>query len=855
MLSEAKYLRLFSPDSVPSEKKSGIESLASRTSPAALQLRFAQNELSWFSRHLIIRHSFMLRHSLVIRHSCFVIVFALGMGNALAEKRPITEKDLWDFVWIGDPQVSPDGSRVAFVRVTVNEKKEGYNTSIWSVNLESGRPRPESGSASKAEPREGAPAPSAGEPPRQLTKGDHDTTPRWSPDGKFLAFLRSTEKDGKPEPPQLAILPMAGGDSFVFTDSPKGAGNPVWAPDGKSIAFTSETNAEDLAKQEKKKSEEKSKKPVAGNGDPGPRSTPAATASPATDEHESDVHVITRAVYRQDNEGYIDPKHPTHIWIVTAPHGAEEKVKPRQLTTGRFDEDDAIWSKDGSQIYFTSSRIDEPYYELPRTDLYSVASAGGKPVKITTIDLNTQFGPGGGALALSPDGRQVAFVAATNQPINSYTEPDLWVLDLSPNAKPRNLTADFDFDIDGFIIGDSAPPRAGGLNKPIWTADGKGLIEVYSKEGRRNLALFDVPVAGGADPGASGAVHDLTSGNHGVMTFRATPDGSKLVYVISTPTRVNDLFVLDRAISGTSPKQLTNINDELFSKLNLTDPEEIWYNSFDGKRIQIWVQKPPGFDPHKKYPLILNIHGGPHVAYGFIFDHEFQWMAGKGYAVLYPNPRGSISYGQEFGNVIQYHYPGDDYKDLMTGVDEVIKRGYVDDKKLGVTGGSGGGLLTNWVVGQTGRFAAAVSQRDIASWENWWYTGDFTLFQPNWFRAPPFEDPDDYRARSPISYITNVKTPMMFILGEADYRTPPGAGGEQMFRALKFRKIPTVMVRFPNESHELSRSGQPWHRVERLQHIVGWFDYWLMGVAKPEYEVTPEEEVPAKPKQGAKPPK
>jgi len=775
----------------------------------------------------------------------FVVCIA-AVSGAFAQKRNITEKDLWDFVWIGDPQVSPDGSRVAFVRVTVNDKKEGYNTSIWSVNLESGRPRPESGSASQAERREGAPAPSAGEPPRQLTKGDHDTTPRWSPDGKFLAFLRSTEKDGKPEPPQLAVLPMTGGDSFVFTDLPKGTGNPAWAPDGKSIAFTSETNAEDLAKQKKKKSEEKSKKPVAGNGDPGPRSTPAATASPATDEHESDVHVITRAVYRQDNEGYIDPKHPTHIWVVSAPNSAEEKVKPRQLTNGRFDEGDAIWSKDGSQIYFTSSRIDEPYYELPRTDLYSVASAGGKPVKITTIDLNTQFGPGGGALALSPDGRQVAFVAATNQPINSYTEPDLWVLDLSPNAKPRNLTADFDFDIDGFIIGDSAPPRAGGLNKPIWTVDGKGLIEVYSKEGRRNLALFDV---------ATGNATDLTSGNHGVMSFRATPDVSKLVYVISTPTRVNDLFVLDRATSGTSPKQLTNINDELFSKLNLTDPEEIWYNSFDGKRIQTWVQKPPGFDPHKKYPLILNIHGGPHVAYGFIFDHEFQWMAAKGYVVLYPNPRGSISYGQEFGNVIQYHYPGDDYKDLMAGVDEAIKRGYIDDKKLGVTGGSGGGLLTNWVVGQTGRFGAAVAQRDIASWENWWYTGDFTLFQPNWFRAPPFEDPDEYRARSPISYITNVKTPMMFILGEADYRTLPGAGGEQMFRALKFRKIPTVMVRFPNESHELSRSGQPWHRVERLQHIVGWFDHWLMGVAKPEYEVAPEEEVPAKPKQGAKPPK
>ncbi len=567
--------------------------------------------------------------------------------------------------------------------------------------------------------------------------------------------------------------------------------------------------------------------------------------------------MITRAEYRRDNEGYIDPKHPTHIWTVSLPRTAGEKVKPRQLTTGRFDEENAIWSKDGSQIYFTSSRIDEPYYELPSTDLYSVSAAGGKPVKITTIDLNTQFGPGGGALALSPDGKQVAFVAATNQPINSYTEPDLWVLDLSPDAKPRNLTADFDFDIDGFIIGDGAPPRAGGLNKPIWTPDGKGLIEVFSKEGKRNLALFDVPVAPPTRDGAgkSSPVQELTSGNQGVMTFRATPDGSKLVYVISTPTRLNDLFALDRAASGASPKQLTNVNDELFSKLNLTEPEEIWYDSFDGKHIQTWLQKPPGFDPHKKYPLILNIHGGPHVAYGFIFDHEFQWMAAKGYVVLYPNPRGSISYGQEFGNVIQYHYPGNDYKDLMAGVDEAIKRGYIDDKKLGVTGGSGGGLLTNWVVGQTGRFGAAVSQRDIASWENWWYTGDFTLFQPNWFRAPPFEDPDEYRARSPISYISNVKTPMMFILGEADYRTPPSAGGEQMFRALKFRKIPTVMVRFPNESHELSRSGQPWHRVERLQHIVGWFDHWLMGVPKPEYEVAPAEEVPVKLQQVAKPPK
>jgi len=186
-------------------------------------------------------------------------------------------------------------------------------------------------------------------------------------------------------------------------------------------------------------------------------------------------------------------------------------------------------------------------------------------------------------------------------------------------------------------------------------------------------------------------------------------------------------------------------------------------------------------------------------------------------------------------------------RDLMVGVDEVIRRGYIDENKLGVTGGSGGGLLTNWTIGQTDRFAAAVSQRDIANWESWWYTADFTLFQPTWFKGPPFEQQEDFRARSPITYIQKVKTPTMLVLGESDTRTPEDAGGEQMFRALKYRKIPTVLVKFPGESHELNRSGQPWHRVERLQHIVGWFDKWLMGANKPEYDVAPEV-APSKPR-------
>ena len=709
-----------------------------------------------------------------------VIVISLA-APALAQKRNITEKDLFNFVWIGDPQVSPDGSRVAFVRVTVNEKKDGYNTAIWTVTTASGETR-------------------------QLTNGPRDSTPRWSPDGKYLVFVRAPEVSGRTEPPQLFMLAMGGGEPFQFTTVPRGAGSPQWSPDGKMIAFYNSATPEELAKAAK------------SAAPPAPSASPAA--SPTPPERESDVRVINRAVYRANGAGYLDFKHPQHLWVVTAPKTGDEKVTPKQLTSGRFDQGGAFWAKDSSRLYYDTDYTDEPYYELPRTDLFSVAVTGGESTKLTTFDM------GAGGFTVSPDGKQIAFIASVSQPVRSYTQPDLWVMDLATNAKPRNLTADFDFDVGGGLTGDNAAPRAGGGSPPVWSPDSRNITMVYVKQGKANLGSFDV---------ATGRESDVTTGNQAVVSFRAVPDASKFVLLISTPTRVGDLFWMEKGSS--QPKQLTHVNDELFSKLNLTEPEEMWHNSFDGKKIQAWVQKPPDFDPNKKYPLILNIHGGPHAAYGFVFDHEFQWMAAKGYVVLYPNPRGSTSYGQEFGNIIQHNYPGDDYKDLMAGVDELIKRGYIDEKKMGVTGGSGGGLLTNWTITQTTRFAAAVSQRDISDWADWWYTADFTLFQPSWFKAPPFEDPEDYRKRSPITYINKVQTPLMLILGEADWRTPTGSGGEAMFRALKYRHIPTVMVRFPNESHELSRSGQAWHRIERLQHIVGWFDKWIMGVAKPEYDV------------------
>jgi dipeptidyl aminopeptidase/acylaminoacyl peptidase len=491
---------------------------------------------------------------------------------------------------------------------------------------------------------------------------------------------------------------------------------------------------------------------------------------------------IDRLNYRSDGSGFRQEGF-MHVFAVSDTGGVA-----RQLTDGDFNHNAPEWMNDSNTIVFSAVRKPEAEYVRFGSEIYSLNIPTGKIVQLTDRD-GQDSEP-----TVSPDGKLIAYVGSDRN-TDTYNVSKLYLMDANGGNK-RVLTETLD----------RAPTDL------MWSESGGEIYFVTEDRGTNNLQAVGQK---------GGAVRQITKGNHQLSPGNMSRNGI-VAGVLSDYKEPGDVVVVN--LKQPVPRKLTNVNDDLLENRKLGETEEIWYDSVGGMKVQGWIVKPPDFNPQKKYPLILYIHGGPHAMYGVGFNFEFQNHAAEDYVVLYTNPRGSTGYGKQFGNAINNNYPGEDYDDLMKGVDEVIKKGYIDEKNLFVTGGSGGGVLTAWIVGHTDRFAAAVSMKPVINWYSFVGTTDSADWYYN-FKKQPWEDPAEHLRRSPITYVGNVKTPTMLLTGELDLRTPMEQT-EQYFRALKLRKVPTAMVRLNDEYHGFNALGlrHPSNRLSQILYLRQWFD-------------------------------
>ena len=598
---------------------------------------------------------------------------------------------------------------------------------------------------------------------RPLTSGAaNDGGAVWSPDGKRIAYV--AEADGKA---QIFVRWMDTGESAAVTHLTQGPRALTWSPDGTQIAFVARVPAE--------------AEPLARMPTP-----------PKGAEWSPPVKVIDRVIYRMDGAGYVDPGY-AQVFVVAADGGAA-----RQVTTGKYNVNgEPAWTRDGRALIVSSNRNDDWEYEPLESELYRVDLDGAAPKRLTQ-----RKGPDANPV-ISPDGKRVAWLGFDDNG-KPYQGSHIYVMDLD-GGKPRALTADVDIDADGLA----------------W--DGNAALYFhYDDHGKTKIARI------GADGGKSQVVADDFGGTAmgrpyggGAMSVAA----GTVAYTRGSEYRPADVAVIAR---GGKPRSLTAFNATALGHKTLGKVEEITVkSSADGRDVQAWVVTPPNFDKSRKYPLLLEIHGGPFANYGPRFAPEIQLYAAAGYVVVYANPRGSTSYGTEFANLIDDAYPGHDYDDLMSVVDGVIARGSIDEKNLFVTGGSGGGVLTAWIVGHTDRFRAAVVAKPVINWYSFVLTSDFyTVFSRYWFSAQPWEQPEAYIKRSPITYVGNVKTPTMLIVGEVDHRTPI-TEAEQFYQALKLRRVDTALVRIPTASHDINE--RPANLLAQVLNTIAWFERYRDG--------------------------
>ncbi|WP_334162920.1 S9 family peptidase [Phenylobacterium sp.] len=585
-------------------------------------------------------------------------------------------------------------------------------------------------------------------------------TPRWSPDGSRLAYVVAAPGG----PPQLYVRWMASGRSARVATLEQAPNDIVWAPDGRTLAFTMLTLDEG--------------RPL---GAPLRRPEGAKWAEP--------LQVIDRITYRADGQGYLKPGY-RHIFVVGADGGA-----PRQITFGKFDNGGPIsFAADGRSVLFATNRAENWERDPQESELYRVSIADGTLTRLTNR-VGPDFAP-----AVSPDGSKVAYIGYDDERRRGYENQRLYVMDRD-GRNVRVLTGDLDRS-----VGD-----------PQWSPDGRAIYVSYDDKGVTKVARV----------GLDGRMETVATGLGGASLDRpysggqfSVGRGGVVAFTQSTPEQPAEVAV----VRGGKTQRLTRLNDDLFAGKSLARVEHLpTVSSHDRKPIDAWIALPPNFDPSKKYPLILEIHGGPFAAYGPSFSTDVQLYAQAGYVVVYSNPRGSTSYGEAFANEIDRNYPSHDYDDLMSVVDAAIAKGYVDPQRLYVTGGSGGGALTAWIVGKTDRFRAVATQKPVINWTSQVLTVDgYTFMAQYWFGKMPWEDPQGYWARSPLSLVGNVKTPTLVVVGAEDYRTPPSES-EQYFQALQLRGVPTALVRVPGASHG-GLTARPSQSAAKAQAILAWFE-------------------------------
>jgi dipeptidyl aminopeptidase/acylaminoacyl peptidase len=653
-----------------------------------------------------------------------------------APARLVTIDDLMAIPVLNDPQLSPDGTQVAFTVTRPDRDANTYRIHLWLV-------------------------PAAGGDPRQLTTAPaKETSPRWSPDGTRLVFLSDRSSDK-----QVWVIPVSGGEARALTSGRLAPADPVWSPDGRWIAFV---------------------------GKP----------EPARAREESDVKVISRLRYKQDGEGFWDGRWK-QIFIVSADGGPA-----RQVTTGDFDHLSPAWSPDGAWLAYTAN--DSPDADFGNTaDVWVVAPGGGSPRRLTA-----GIGPAQ-APAWAPDGRHIAYVGHDNS-CWVATNWGVWIVP-SAGGDPVCLTAHEDRSAGHHLATDSrVHPSSGGLT---WSPKGDRLFFMVADGGSTQIASV------AAAAGSRGALRLETRGAHDLVGCSLDRETRRVACIEGDPATTGEVAVVD---FGGGLRRLTDLAGPALRPLALARPERFQYDTPDGFAVEGWVMRPSNPIYGERAPAVLEIHGGPHAAYGNAFFHEFQVLAAQGYGVIYLNPRGSQGYGQRFTAATRHDWGGKDYEDLMHGLDQVLAaHPWIDRERLGVAGGSYGGFMTNWIVGHTGRFRAAVTMRSISNAYSQWGTSDLAYMKGMWeYPGDPWEDPQFYLERSPITYVRRMRTPLLILHSEQDYRCPIEQG-EQLFVALKKLGVPVLFVRFPNESHDLSRNGQPRHRLERLRHIVEWFRTYL----------------------------